>query len=335
MKSRIVFLLGLFLIGSTSFLAAQTIGSATVVPEIMVPSGKDAAEVERLLSAVLSMPFERRIPLISRYLLGRKYHPETKKRIKKQQGTPKPKKTAANLLPLPVNSLKTDLTYLDCMTYVEHVLALANCDKPSYTGAFLPRLTDIMFNARGRPLMSHLRNHFTSVWGDVNERKGYFINVARGHPLAATRDVVLNQVGDNQTFYVEDRFMISSASQRVHYFPVAVVLSGKAPLSSGDVLALVCGKEGLDVTHMAFFIEADGRKIFRHASMTNNRVMDEDFLGYLRTKKELKGLMVFRPRGGTPPAFAYRYRIKPTPRKRASQKRLPKVAPRPGNIPEK
>jgi len=201
----------------------------------------------------------------------------------------------------------TSFQYLDCMTYVEHVLALASADRPEYAGAFLPRLLDVMFDARGGVLYCHLRNHFTSQWADVNERKGYLTNVARNHPLAAKREVVLNKVGENRTFYVEDRFMIASGPQTVWYFPTPSVLAHTAPLASGDVLALVCDKEGLDVTHMGFFIEQHGKRFLRHASLTRNRVVDQDFDTYMREKKGLVGLMVFRPRLAAPEPPAYRF----------------------------
>lgn len=283
--------------------------SGSEPPAVGIRDLQDAGEAERIIASTEAFPIERRISFISKYFLGRRYHPETKTRIRKQRGKRATKREAANQTPKPVEFLPTSLAFLDCMTYVEHVLALASADRADYAGGFLPRLVDVMYDAEGRPLMNHLRSHFTSRWADVNERKGYLANLARGHPAAASRDVVLNRVGGNRTFYVEDRFLIASAPQAVWYFPLATVLNRQAPLKSGDIVALVCQKEGLDVTHMGFFIEHGGKRLLRHASYTRNRIIDEDFDAALRLKKDLPGLMVFRPILTAPPAPPYRFTL--------------------------
>ncbi len=276
-------------------------------PVVWVPDFRDAAEAERIMAATRALPVARRVALVSQFFLGRKYHPETKARMKKEAARPRTKAEAANPNPLPVETLPTSLRYLDCMTYVEHVLALASADRPDYAGAFLPRLVDIMYDAGGAPLMNHLRSHFTSVWGDVLERKGYLRNVARGHPAAVKREVVLNRVGANRTFFVEDRFMMASGPQVMWYFPAAAVYARQAPLANGDVLALACEREGLDVLHMGFFIEQKGKRLLRHASSKLNRIIEEDLDGYLRNRNGAIGLMVWRPRLAAPAPPRYRF----------------------------
>lgn len=275
--------------------AALLFGENAPAPVDLVRSA-DHIEVERLIASAIRLPVPRRIEFISKYLLGRKYHPETRERIKKQQSTVAVVKVeATNLEPMPVKQLRTGFKYLDCMTYVEHVLALAASNKASYEPEFLCRLIDIVYNADGKPLMNHNRNHFTSSWGDVNERKGYLINVARNHPHALMRELYLNKVGSNRTFYVEDRFMIAGKPQQMWFFPLQPVLERRVPLASGDVVALVTDKEGLDVTHMGFYVEHSRKRWLRHASLKLNRIVDQDFDQYLRDGRQIKGLMVFRP----------------------------------------
>jgi hypothetical protein len=294
---------------------------------VLLADENDRPEVERLLTAGLRLPSARRIGFFSEALLGRAYRPETKARIGEQRKPPPTKREATNAEPIPVKVLKTSFTYLDCMTYVEHVLALAASDRAEYRAGFLPRLVDVMFDADGTPLMSHHRNHFTSHWGEVLERKGYLINVARGHPGAVTRHVLLNRVGTNRTFYVEDRFMIATEPQAVRFFPLEAVLAGQVPLQSGDVVAMATDKDGLDVTHMGFFIERHEGRFLRHASLTRNRVVDEEFEGYLKARKGLTGLMVFRPvlRAPEPPAW-YRFEVAP-PASKTPGKTKAKKAP--------
>ncbi|MBF0546163.1 MAG: DUF1460 domain-containing protein [Candidatus Riflebacteria bacterium] len=276
-------------------------------PIVHIQDFHDALEAEQIIAAAQSVPPERRITFVSGYFLGRKYHPETQKRIKDLRSNPNVRLEASNTQPLPLEILPTSLEYLDCMTYVEHVLALASSDRADYTGSFLPRLVDVMFDANSEPLTNHLRSHFTSHWGDVNERKGYILNLARGHPAAVSREVLLNKVGDNKTYYVVDRFMISTAPQIIYYFPLNAILERRVDLSSGDILALITDKEGLDVSHMAFFILQHGKRLFRHASYSKNIITEEDFETFLRQKKDLKGLMVFRPILKAPPPPNYQF----------------------------
>lgn len=274
---------------------------------ILLKSFEGKKEVERIIAKSSHLEILRRIEFISRYLIGRKYRPATKARIKKQRSKKIEKREAQNLQPMPVDFLRTSMRFLDCMTYVEHVLALASCEKPSYEEEFLCRLIDVMFDASGKPLMNHHRNHFTSYWGEVNERKGYLYNFARNHPQAEVRKVVLNRVGKNRTFYVEDRFLISTVPQDVWYFPVEAVLEQKVGLQSGDVVAMVTKKEGLDVTHMAFFIKKKNKRWLRHASYKLNRIIDQDFDQYLKTGKHIAGVMVFRPllQAGKPAKYQF------------------------------
>ncbi|GAB4280480.1 MAG: hypothetical protein Kow0029_25100 [Candidatus Rifleibacteriota bacterium] len=259
-----------------------------------IKSLKDSKEVENILRHSPPQPLQRRIEFFSRYLLGRKYHPETKNRIRKQKSKKAKKVEANNEKPLDIEFLGTSMQFLDCMTYVEHVLALANCKTASYE-EFLNRLIDIMFDANGKKLQNHLRNHFTSHWADVNERKGYLANIARKHSLAKVRYLFLNRVKGNRTFYVEDRFMISKEPQQLWYFPREVILNKKFVPDSGDVIAMVTEKEGLDVTHMAFYITHRKMSILRHASYRLNKIVDQDFYDYLKGADHVAGLMVLRP----------------------------------------
>lgn len=303
---RLVFSL-IFMLLSGFFAAMPATGAEKAAPVVKLPKSADRVEVERLIINSLKFPAQRRVEFVSRYLIGRKYHPETKDRIKKQSGVPVEKKEAVNADPMPVTALRTSMAYLDCMTYVEHVLAITSCTRAAYEQEFLCRLIDIMFDAGGAPLMNHHRNHFTSHWGDVNERKGYLVNVARNHPQAVMRELILNKVADNRTFYIEDRFMIAQKPMQMWYFPVAAILDGRFQPASGDVVAMVTDKEGLDVTHMGFYIEHTRQRWLRHASIKLNRVVDQDFDQYLRNGKHIRGLMVFRPLLKAPQPPHYRF----------------------------
>jgi hypothetical protein len=300
-----------FLLCTIAYLTTFVSVYAKDLPIIKVKSFKDQTEVENLIKQTqrLATP-QKRIEFISASLLGRKYHPDTRKRIKKQKKKKTKNIEATNEKPLRVKILPSNLNYLDCMTYVEHVLALAASHEASYRNEFLPRLVDVMYCAKGQSLMNHHRNHFTSVWADNNEEKGYLKNVARKHPKAIRKTLILNKVGNNRTFYVKDRFMISKNSQTIWYFDRQTILNKEIKLRSGDVVAMVTGKKGLDVTHMGFYIENKDKKLLRHASYKLNLVIDQDFYKYLEKHDSTKGLMVFRP--VLTPSEAYKYEFQKT-----------------------
>lgn len=278
-----------------NFLGNYAFAEEIAVNKIRLQNFDDKKEVERLIGMSQKLPATRRIEFVSGYLLGRKYRPETRARIKKQKRKKVEKKEAENKFPLTVDYLRTNLKFLDCMTYVEHVLAIASAENPEYQTGFLAHLVDIMYSANGSVLLNHLRNHFTSQWADANEHKGYLTNVARNHRLAVRRVLFLNRVKQNRTFYVEDRFMIAKDPQIMWYFSIDKILSKEFTPESGDILALVTDKEGLDVTHMGFFIQKGQKSWFRHASLKLNRIVDEDFYDYMRNHKTVKGLMVMHP----------------------------------------
>jgi hypothetical protein len=274
---------------------------------IKLKSFDDKKEIERLIRQAQKFPEARRIEFVSGYLLGRKYRPETRARIKKQNRKKVEKKEANNENPLIVDYLRTNLKFLDCMTYVEHVLAIASAGKADYQSGFLSHLVDIMYSANGSVLMNHLRNHFTSQWADANEQKGYLVNIARNHKLADRRILYLNRVKQNRTFYVEDRFMIAKEPQIMWFFTIDKILSKEFTPESGDILALVTDKEGLDVTHMGFFIKKNQKNWFRHASLKLNRIVDQEFYDYMHDHKTVKGLMVMRPvlKAKSPAAYLF------------------------------
>jgi hypothetical protein len=237
----------------------------------------------------------------------------------KAEKSKKVKEEAVNASPLPVKILATSFEYLDCMTYVEHVLALASAQSFSsspYKDFFLNRLIDIMFDSSGKPLMNHMRNHFVSMWARNNVKKGYLKDIAKAHKDCKIRKIVLNKVKENHTFYVEDAFMHFKEPENIYYFQVSTLLNDSSILKSGDILALVCAKEGLDVVHMGFFIEKTDmktgfkRKIFRHASYSDNRIIDSDFASYMTKRKNILGLMVLRPLLKAPVPYSYKIKDK-------------------------
>ena len=72
---------------SIAFLLTLNLCSAQSLNVVKLKSFEDKKEVERIIVSSSHLPVKRRIEFISKYLIGRKYRPETKSRIKKQRGS--------------------------------------------------------------------------------------------------------------------------------------------------------------------------------------------------------------------------------------------------------
>ena len=62
---------------------------------------------------------------------------------------------------------------------------------------------------------------------------------------------------------MEDAYLIYKRPSKIPYFTFDTLKKHKTLLSSSDILAIVCDKEGLDVVHMGFFIQKSSGDFFR------------------------------------------------------------------------
>lgn len=270
--------------------------------ELEAPEGPEG--LMALVEAAGTRRGGERVAFLAAAFLGRPYSAATKARIKKQR---KGRGIAdgTNRRPLRQEELPLRFGHMDCMTYVENVLALAHADgmRPA---SLAERALDIRFDAAGLPVYQHQRSHFMSVWARANEGKGYLRDRSGSFSETARRTVHLNLRKGVRTYYVKDAFMRYDAPVTLCHVTRRGLLDEERRLASGDILLWVRDIEGLDVSHVGFYVRKGGRGFLRHASYSANRIQDEPFRPYVESNEKLLGAMVLRPRPEGPRSCSHR-----------------------------
>ncbi len=191
--------------------------------------------------------------------------------------------------PEPGPLFRTDA--VDCQTYVETVLAMANARSLSQAKAVL---TDIRY-ADGRPSFE-TRNHFTEAqWLPVNSGKGYLADeVAALDPAAPAETLVLDR---SQWTQVPALMRLAPANIpdgrfTVRYLPLADVSKHAAAIAPGTILMVVREDDParvVRITHMGFVIKGKRGTVVRHASTgKEHAVVDEPLDDFVARQGEFR-----------------------------------------------
>jgi hypothetical protein len=203
-------------------------------------------------------------------------------------------------------SLVINVLGLDCTTFVESVIALDRSrDLLKYgLGPFENALTFVRYRAgviNGYPS----RLHYFSDWMSDAEAKGILTDI--------TQDIggvpYMNQptfMSENPQFYPQlaDKNNLSAMkiiekgiAQRVfHYVPKAQVESIEHHIKNGDLIAITASMSNLDMVHVGFAVEKNGRIHLLHASSSAKKVeiSEKSLHEYLQASKSQSGIMVGR-----------------------------------------
>lgn len=218
-------------------------------------------------------------------------------------GTPYVEKT----LELPgEEKLVINLTGLDCTTYLETVVTLAR----------IARSGNLMFEDFEREL-EHLRYqngvridyssrlHYFSDWIYQNQQKGIIRDVTQaigGSPYPNQPSFM----SENPQFYAQlsnPDFLESIkndeqeiAKRTYHYIPKAEIDKLEKNIQPGDLIAITTFMKNLDVVHVGFAVEKNGRIHLMHAGTGNMQVeiSEKPLSGYLAANKSQSGIMVCR-----------------------------------------
>ena len=167
---------------------------------------------------------------------------------------------------------------VDCQTYVETVLAMANARSLSEAQALLD---DIRY--RSPPLSFATRNHFTEAqWLPSNEAKGYLQEeTTRLDPRAPTAKLVLRRE-QWSTIKGLERLATAGIPEgefSIRYLPLAEARKLAAQVSPGSVLLIVRAADPervVRVSHMALVVRTERGLVVRHASFgTERKVIEE------------------------------------------------------------
>ncbi len=270
---------------------------------------------QAILSQLRSMPLAQRLECVSRRFLGTPYKLD-----------PLGEGNAGLVDQDPMFRFDA----LDCMTYVEEVLAMSHATS---FDTFLGTLQSIRYH--GGVGTYGLRNHFVEAdWIDENSGNGFLrdITVGIGGELAGTMDMPIDRAGwiDNK----ENLSQCEKSTARMELAelglggPQQVVLDF-LPLSAffGDCpeadelnsslidmlpevsIAVFLRKEeaakkfGVMVAHMGLLlvpVQKDGSRgepMLRHASSRANAVIEEPLLPYLKSQENIRaGVTILEPR---------------------------------------
>lgn len=202
-----------------------------------------------------------------------------------------------------------NLRELDCVTYVESVLALARLirDGGGDFEEFVNELARIRY--RDGELDGYIsRLHYFSEWIANNEEAGLLRNVTAelgGRPDDADIDFMSTHSDaypklDGQPDLVREiREIEDDLSRRTRsYIPETEVAGVSDRIEDGDIIAATSTVEGLDIAHTGFALWQDGRLHLMHAPLVGSvlEISELPLADRLLRIDGQDGIMVARPR---------------------------------------
>jgi hypothetical protein len=245
------------------------------------------AELDARIAEARSLPFAGRIDVLSRLFLGVPY---TDLPLGDGDSGPEPG-------PL----FRTD--GVDCQTYVETVLAMANASSLDHAKAILD---DIRY-ADGKPSFQS-RNHFTEAqWLPANARKGYVKDAVPAlDRRAPAQTLTLDRSQWTQVPALKrlTTATIPEGKFQVRYLPLEEARKRSRDIAPGTILMVVREHDPnrvVRISHMGFVLQSENGVVVRHASTGKDRaVLDEPFDAFMQRQSEYKkwkviGVALARP----------------------------------------
>lgn len=205
--------------------------------------------------------------------------------------------------------LIVNLREMDCMTFVENVLALAEASAsgtPSWQ-TYLEKLQQIRYRD-GKIEDYTSRLHYTSDWIYENEKKGLIADITKeigGVPLAMDVSFVSTHPESYMQLQSHPEYIAVMAkkekeinSRQYYYIPKEEIDKREAQIRTGDIVCFVTSIKGLDISHVGIVHKEGDKMTFIHASSGKKRVIinEESLQDYVLEIKKSKGIMVLRPR---------------------------------------
>lgn len=197
---------------------------------------------------------------------------------------------------------------LDCVTFVENVLAISNTIKKGKTDfdSYKSELQKIRYRngeINGYPS----RLHYFTDWIYDNQEKGLIRDITQeigGEPynkkidFMTTHTDAYKQLKGNSEYIQEMETVEANMNKRsFYYIRKSEVDNYYDKLQMGDIIATTTNIDGLDVTHTGFIYKENGKTKFMHASITKGEIVisKEELKEYLKSNKKQTGIIVARP----------------------------------------
>jgi hypothetical protein len=203
--------------------------------------------------------------------------------------------------------LVVNLRELDCVTFVENVLAIVRtlrAGKDDYA-SFQRELLHIRY--RGGVLSGYpSRLHYFSEWIADNEAKGVVRDITaslggRLDPDSITfmtrHREAYRQLVDTATFAEIARIETKLSGRQRHFIPEGEIEAVAPRIRDGDVIAATSTAAGLDIAHTGFAIRLQGRLHLMHAPLVGSAVeiSERPLADRIRGIRSQDGIMVARP----------------------------------------
>lgn len=233
-------------------------------------------------------PVSERILPITRFFMERPYKSNTLNVTKKE---------------LPVINLRE----LDCVTFVENVLALAFLK--GYNEKAIDRFIENIVKLRyrnGEIIDYTSRLHYSSDWlyemqkhhllSDITATIGGIKSSQKVYYMSQnyTRYTVLNQ---NKKLIPRIKTIENEINKRTHYYiPKDKIDQAYDKIKNGDIILITTNIKGLDTSHLGFAFEKEGKIYLLHASSLGKRVMltELPLQEYMENIRNQSGIMVAR-----------------------------------------
>ncbi len=219
------------------------------------------------------------------------------------RGTPYVEKTLE--IPGP-EQLVIDLQGVDCTTFLETVVTLARMvhrGEDSFE-AFEQELEHIRYrNGKNEGYPSRL--HYFSEWIAVNAEKGILQDVTQeiggvpyeNKPTFMSENPQFYPQLSNKEFVEQLQNIEASIARRDYFFiPKDQINQVESEIQPGDLIAITTSISNLDMVHVGFAVEQNGRIHLMHASLANKEVeiSEKPLHDYLAGNKSQSGIMVAR-----------------------------------------
>lgn len=219
------------------------------------------------------------------------------------QGTP----YVAHTLDLtPDEIFVINLRELDCVTFVENVMALSLTAKSHEISfeKFMDELREIRYR-KGNIEAFDSRLHYTSDWMFENEKRGAIENISRKlggkkekkhidfmtqHP-ASYDPLKNNPQMVRRIAVVEDSI---NARGGFYYLPKAKIASVASRIPHMSIIAFTTSISGLDTSHVGLAYKKNGKLRFIHASSVDMKVKvdEKPLVEYCAGKTSCTGIIV-------------------------------------------
>lgn len=200
--------------------------------------------------------------------------------------------------------LVINLHELDCVTYIENVLALLLTfhNQDTSFSAFEKNIQLLRY--RDGKIDGYLsRLHYFSDWIKDNEQKGILKNMTYQLNAIPYLLNVFSMSSDKHSILLKKypQFVDSMKiwerklnQQSYFYIPKQEVKKHISQIRTGDIIGMTTNLKGLDIAHVGIALWKGDTVYIVHASSTQKKVVENVFLNYLLTVKHFTGIVVIR-----------------------------------------